>query len=484
MQNILHKISEYIPRKVQFIRSEGEDDLFEGVHYEIHEGETKEVIADCVVNEAGELLNYHYFTDYGKGNITSHNVEIIVNDFIQSFYPKALDTYALDSIIDLDNEYMVYYGIRDEKFGIIIPHVGFTLTVSTTGQVVQFAYVHDEYEIDYPDQIISAEEAKERYLSKLDFELIIDYIDSEIYVNGDHTDRLVYQVNEVVTDIPASGEEPIIIQESVATKPIKYQEVPYKTVYDMIGLNEEYLQIGEETHGDERIELWAHYSTELPEEIDYLNEYCEKIIRIVFHKDNHQLLFMHNGEVLSELEETTQLSENVLEQSALDFMFILFSDTHEKFKLEVSELDESLFEEDEAINDMDEEFGEYEQEEDNKQFYFHRVLDGIPINEKIICVQVGIYTGKIIGVSMGNIHTELTADIQTDPKISTDEARQLYANNLEMELIFGVEYDKDGEAQIHLSYTPSFPKTTGHVQLIDAQTGKGYYVDVGDSLFF
>jgi len=470
LQNIQQSLSRFIPKKIEIVHLEDEDDLFERVNYEIYEEGTGEIIASCVCNVSGELLHYYYLADYETGSMTSRDVAVIGNDFIQRFYPKGLDTYTLDSIIDLDDEYMINYGIRDEKYGIIIPHVGFTLTVSTTGQVIQFAYVHEEYDIEYPDHIISAEEAKERYLSKLDFGLIIDYIDSDIYVNGDNQNRLAYQVRESAMDIPASGEEPMTVRESVETKAIKYKEIPYKTVYDIVRLNEQYLQIGEETHGDERIELWAHYSTQLREEIDYLDEYCEKVIRIVYHKDDHQLLFMHNGEIDSESEEREQLSEDVLEQYALDFMFIIFSNTHEKFELEVNDPGES------AID-------EYESEED-RSFYFHEVLDGIPIDEKVICIQVGVYTGKIISVSMGSIHDELTGDIQTDPKISTDEARQLYANDLEMELIFGVEYDEDGKAQIQLSYMPSFPKTTGHVQLIDAQTGKGYYVDVGDSLFY
>lgn len=471
MQETLHELLKFIPNKVQFCRLEAEDDLFEGVNYKIYEEETEEVIASCVCNESGELLNYYYLADYEKGSMTSRDVAVIGNDFIQSFYPKGLDTYTIDSIIDVDDEYMINYGMKDEKYGIIIPHVGFTLTVSTSGLVVQFAYVHEEYDIDYPNQIISAEEAKDSYLSKLDFGLIIDCIDSDIYVNGDNQNRLVYRVIESAMDIPASGEKPITVRESIETKVVSHQEIPYKTVYDMIGLNEEYLQIGEEIYGDERIELWAHYSTRLQEEIDYLDEYCEKVIRIVYHKDDHQLLFMHNGEIRSESKESEQLLEDVLEQCALDFMFILFSNTHEKFELEVNDLDESYID-------------EYESEEEGRPFYFHEVLDGIPIDEKVICVQVGIYTGKIIGVSTGIIHDDLTADIRTDPQISTDDAKQLYANDLEMELVFGVEYDVDEKARIHLLYTPSFPKTTGHVQLIDAQTGKGYYVDVGDSLFF
>lgn len=484
----LHKTQEellkFIPKKAQFIRSEDKNDLFEGVNYEIYEEGTEEILASCVCNESGGLINYYYLAEYETGSMTSYDVEVIGNDFIQSFYPKGLDTYTLDSIIDLDDEYMVNYGIRDEKIGVIIPHVGFTLTVSTTGQVVQFSYVHEEYDIVYPDQIISAEEAKDRYILELDFQLIIHHIDSEIYVNGDDTDQLVYQVIESAMDIPASGQDPMPVREFVETTAIKYQDVPYKTVYDMVGLNEEYLQVGEEIHGDERIELWAHYSSQLSAGIDYLDEYCEKVIRIVFHKDNHQLLFVHNGEIWSESERTEQLEEDVLEQSALDLMFLLFPDTHERFTLEVLDLDESPLEEDQEIYDMDEELCEYELEEDSRPFYFHAVLDGIPIDDKVICIQVGVYTGKITSVFMETINNGPMNHIQTKPEISKDEAKQLYANDVEMELIFGMEYDEDGKGQIHLSYMPSFPKTIGHVRLIDAQTGKGYYVDVGDSLFF
>ena len=78
--------------------------------------------------------------------------DILQETFIKAFYPHALEKYALQSVIDLDEIYIVTYGIKDDKFGLELPGLGFSLTISTSGTDVQFSLYGDEPKIIYPQQ--------------------------------------------------------------------------------------------------------------------------------------------------------------------------------------------------------------------------------------------------------------------------------------------------------------------------------------------
>lgn len=355
MEKTIQTLIEFIPEKIQFIGSK-EESLCEDINYEIYERETEELVGVCTLDETGLLKEYHCVNHYEDGNIKRKEVPAIAEKFIRTFYPDGLNIYKLQSVIDLDNAYVLHYGIEDEKYGIDIPHIGISISIATTGQVVQFTLDNDPYDIIYPKHILSAKEAKERYLYELDFELIIRHADNEIYENGDNDYHLVYRILESARDIPANGDEPSTIEESNEMNQINERIVSNQTIHEMIGITEAYRKMGEQTVEQKKVEIWAHESVDTPAEIDYEEEFLEGFIRVFFHKKDDMLLFVHNGETM---------------------------------------------------------------------------------------------------------------------KIKED-----------MELAFSLEYDEDDSRKMNLTYLPSFPQTTGHVQMIEALTGKAYFVGVRDSKFF
>lgn len=474
MQKTIQTLIEFMPGKVQFIGSK-EESMCEDINYEIYEQETEELVGVCTLDETGLLKEYHCVNHYEDGNIKRKEVPAIAETFIRTFYPDGLNTYKLQSVIDLDDAYVLHYGIEDEKYGIDIPHIGISISVATTGHVVQFTIDNDPYDIIYPKHILSAEEAKERYLSNLDFELIICNADDEIYENGDNDYHLVYRILESAMDIPANGDEPSTIEESNEMKQINERVVPNQTVYEMIGITKEYRKIGEQTVEQEKIEIWAHESVGIPAEIDYEEEFLESFIRVVFHKKDDMLLFVHHGETMKIKVDMEQLSKQELKQCALDFIFTLYPKAHEQFYLELSEVEEA-YEDDDYLDD--------EGEEDTEDFYFHRIVNGIVVDEKVICVSVGKYTGKLKGLFGDLVKWEEIEHLSVHPQITKEEAKQLYAKDLVMELAFSLEYEEDDSRKMNLTYLPSFPQTTGHIQMIEALTGEAYFVDVGDSKFF
>lgn len=489
MEKTIQALTTFIPKKVQFICSEEGDDLYDGINYGIYEQGTEELVAVCVFNESGELRQYHCVNTYEEGNMKRKDVAAIGEKFISKFYPNGLDTYTLQSIIDLDEVFVLNYGIQDAEYGIDIPHVGFSVSVSTMGQIVQFSLDDDPYEIIYPEYILSAVEAKERYLSRLDFECIIRYADKEIFVNGDNRYHLVYRILESAMDIPANGDDPTTVEESNEMKQIDQQALPNKTIYEMIGISEDHRKIGEHTTDLEKIEIWAHSSIDVPEEIDYKEEYYEQMIRVVFNKKDHTLLFVHNGETGAAKGDQEQLSNQALMRHALDLIFTIYPKADEQFYLELPEVvkdeedfeSEDDFEPDDFLDEYDE---EHEHEEEAEVFYFHRVVNGVVIDEKVTCIQVGKYTGNITGMFGDPVNQEVIDHLSTKPRISKEKAKQLYAKDLIMELTFSLEFNEDDAQKMILTYVPSFPKTTGHIQMIDAHTGQAYFVDVGDSEFF
>lgn len=80
-----------------------------------------------------------------------------------------------------------------------------------------------------------------------------------------------------------------------------------------------------------------------------------------------------------------QLLGEVLNRHALDFMFTLYPHTDERFYIEVTEGDEH----DNFPDEYDTE------DEEREALYFHLVINGIPIDKKVTCIQVGIYIGNI-----------------------------------------------------------------------------------------
>lgn len=490
MNPVFLALQEWMTQRVRFVKVEEED---AGEIYDILEEDTGEVVGQCVLTASNGLSNFSYFCEEKNGELTSNDLPAIAEAFITQFYPLGLQTYQLQSIIDVNDFFIVSYGAKEERYGIDVPGIGFSLSISSTGQVTQFSYTHERAEIRYPSHILTPEEAKEKYVSYIDFDLIVQLLDAELYANGDNTYRLLYGLKEFAIDIPASGAEPAVVSEGGQVEPIEMRVPPTKSLHEWIGVTRHHRKIGEQSEGDVLIEKFMPPSIDLPDEQDMSEVYEENIITIHTHRVTKLPKVFYNGEPWKG--EPIRLTTDFLKQRALDFLFALFPQASEHFVMHKEEVaDESetpleAFIDDEYEDDFEEWEDELlneeaeEEEEETMPFYFQYQVNGVPVDGSVTCILVGVFSGRIVSASIEPMEEKLLLQICTEPKLSKAVAKKLLLEKLQMEIALAQAYDEDGEPFYEVVYLPSYTETTGHIRAIDAQNGKAYYVNVGDSLF-
>ena len=496
MNNIIEQLTHYLPSKAIARVSE-----YEEMTFDIIDEKTDEEIGSYSVNEHGELVSFSLFEDTKQGDVKRDEIAAIADKFLNTFHPTKKE-YELSAILDLDNPYMVVYEKRDDTYGLFLHSMGFVVSVSTAGQVTQFHFTEEEYEIQNDVQVITKEEALEQYIDQLDFALVIEHYDHEVYKNGDSKYHLSYSLIEHVTDIPVDGSEPFSIrEENIGEAKIPLQEPSNKSVYELVGITPEYKLLDVLKEEGKKTELWTKLES-IDSSSFEMDEPDNHVVKLIFDEKTGDLLGGISGEESENDGEEISLED--AKKKAIDFMFNLFPNTNERFRLEVLEEfdDEEEFEDDEVDeeyegeSDLEEEFEsdfdiededmdeeEYIEYEQTYTFYFHLYQNDLRVDQHVSSLEVGKFTGKITNFDLDIPAPEQYKHILTVPKISYNEAKQIYKNQLEMELVFTREYDENEKAIYKLSYAPSFPSTVGHVRAIEAMTGEAMFVDVGDATF-
>ncbi|WP_099362874.1 YcdB/YcdC domain-containing protein [Fredinandcohnia onubensis] len=498
MNKLMEKLQGFLPVRAYDQVSEDEDEIFD-----IYDTSTDEVIGSYSLNEKGELVSYSLVDDAPEGTLKKEELTEIAKKFVDTFFPGQQE-YEFSGILDLDNPYMVTYEKRDEKYGLFIHSTGFSITISTSGQIMSFYSTDEDYEILYSDIVVSEEKALETYIEGLDLELNIQQFDHEVYKNGDNNYHLSYSVIEQIMEIPVDGSDSPSIREEYPTDlTIVKRESPVQDVYELVSLTTDYTLLDKQVEGGKLVEVWSKqdsvdsYSFDMEEESNH-------VIRFCFDEKTGCLLHVKNGEEHDNSGEEIGL-ENAQER-AMSLLFKQFPDAHERFRIEVFETEndefEDVFEEDiegfegeeieleEDLNEaemFDEEFEDWEEEyievEETYTFYVHLFHQGLRVNNHVTVIQVGRYTGKITHFNLDVPSLKIYSNLSIKPDISVDEAKDIYKKHLKMERMFIREYDEDGKSIYTLAYVADFPDTVGHVRAIDATSGEAMYVDVGDATF-
>ncbi|MFD1928838.1 hypothetical protein ACFSFY_12425 [Sporosarcina siberiensis] len=509
MNKTLNKLASWLKKPVTFEPSDFDfDHTEENEVFYITEQEAEEPFAVCSVDAAFRLKNFEYIDAEvfgGPGDLNAKDIAQVAEEFIHMFHPDELKTYGLQAVIDLDGLYLIQYGIKEERYNLELPCIGFMLTISAGGQVKQFSFEEGPANIVYPEHVISEEEAMAAYIACTDFELEIHKTDTEHFRNGDDTYRLVWSLKEAAVDIPASGEKWDTVCEGNV-----YESLPPHTSVDVpflqaVGMTDEHVKIGEHLDEGLRVEKWQHASLQAPESVDWSEAYASSMITIHYDSSDRPV-FVYNGEVWTDDE--IYLDDEVLEQHALNYLFGLFPDAATRFKLQQVEHEDEWEElqdvEDELNEDPDgdwaaEQDASFEDEvdeddwlgddgevegEETKDFYFHYHLNGVPVEGIAVVVQVGLYSGRIVSASMEMTEEFPPTDIPTVPVLTKEEAAEQMKRRMKMELALSMEFDEEGETFYRLTYVPSFPETTGHVRMIDAVNGTAYFMEVGGSIFY
>jgi len=482
MESILQLLQPFLP--VEVSQTYADYDV-----YELFAKKTNEQIGMYTLNQQGELANFSLEGEAVAGNLSKQELVSVADKFIETFHPDKKDQYELSAIMDFDNPYMISYEKRDEKYGLFLHSEGFTVSVASNGQIQQFFYEKEEYQIIYPDTIISEEKALEAYMEHLSFDLTITKFDKEVFKNGDNQIHLSYNVNEHVFDIPADGGKPDILKEELDWKTISPQVAPKDELYELIGVTSEHKQLEVIEEENKTIECWSLREATRPVNSD-MDEVDAHIIKLCFGQKSGHLLQVTNGEQVDQ--DRNEIGMEEAKQKALDVMFKLFPDADKRFRLEVLEdhvdEDDHLFEE-ENHEGLEESFEEESEEdesslEDNYTFYFHLIFNGVRVDDCVSIIGVGKHSGRVNHFQLNVLEEAYYQELPGKPVISQEEVKRMYKDLIKMELVFVREYDENYQALYTLSYGPSFPATVGHVRAIDAITGKAMYVDVGDATFY
>jgi len=479
MSKMMEKLQSFLPRKAYAKISEDGENTFE-----IMDAETDEEIGYFSLNENGELMRFSFREDTSSGNVSKMEILNIAEKFINTFYPGQKE-YELSAILDL-NHYMVVYERRDEKYGLFLHSTGFSVSVHTSGQITGFYLEDEEFEVRYSDMLVTEEAALEKYVSGLDFDLTIQQFNQEIFKNGDNQYHLAYSVIERVMDIPAGGSESTsIIDEQNMELKIPELKVPENDIYELIGITSEYRLLGKQVEEGKRIEVWSK-SKSFHSFLFDMDEPDNHAINLCFDDRTGVLLQISSGEAYKS--EGAEIGLESAMKQAVQVMFKLYPNTHEKFRLETpKEADEFANEETDFAEEMYEEELELDDEyivyEPTYLFYFHLHHKGLQVNQHGSHIGVGRYTGKITHFHLDIPSDDLIEKLQLTPVITLQEAKEIYKNCVQIELRFIREFDENGKSIYSLTYTPTFPTTVGHVRAIDAVTGKAMYMNVGDAMF-
>ncbi|MCC3357124.1 YcdB/YcdC domain-containing protein [Bacillus sp. REN16] len=497
MSKMIEKLQSFLPVKAVERVSEFDEEIFDIVDYE-----TEEVIGSYSMNENGELVTFSLIEDVHEGNLTKEQMATIVQNFVDTFFPGKKE-FELSAILDLDNPYMITYEKRDEKYGLFLHSTGFTVSVSTSGQITSFHSTDEEYEVRYTEIVVSEEEALETYIEGLDFELNIQQFDSEVFKNGDNQYHLAYSVIEQIMDIPVDGSDSTSISEEYAADlQIEKQEFPAEELYELVSLTSEYTLLDSQVDDKQRIEVWS--KQDLVESYTFdMEDASNHVVKLCIEKKTGLLLQLNNGE-----EHDNSGDEIGIDKAKVQLLKLLFNqfpDAHERFKLEIFEYENDDVEDElgedfedfedkadyELEEDMDDteflEFEEWDEEfvevEETYTFYVHLFHHGLRIANHVSVIQVGRYTGKIIHFNLNVPSQDQYVNLPIKPLLSKSEAKEILKKYVKMEKMFIREYDEDGKSIYSLAYTSDFPETIGSVRAIDAVTGKAMYVDVGDATF-
>ncbi|WP_100330012.1 YcdB/YcdC domain-containing protein [Bacillus xiapuensis] len=461
---------------VSYIKQNTADDVYlQASEYDEHEFELyrksdDELVASMVFNDRGELESFSSFRDVSgiTGHLPPKEIRANAEAFIERVRPGLLQSVRFSCMIDFDETYGLIYDKKEEKFGLFLPHSGVKIDIARDGQVHGFHAKAEEYKVIYPPSIISKESAKSIYMETLTLELLISKLDKDMYVNGDGSYRLCYAPVEYVMALEADGSAETI--EAYGGFLETYERLDKRHVseserWPLIGLNDQYVKIAERISGTEREEWWSAAEDSIhPLDID---EWVGDSIQLSFDQETGRLVSVVNNEETRK--GAAPITEDEARERALQFLFSLYPQADEQFTMQTSHPSHHF------IADKQEGEGEGESE---YVFYFQRIHHSIKVDSYVLVIHVGEQSGNILYLETNEIAETLWKTAPFEPAISQEEAKAIICSKLEMERGFKLEYGEEGPAY-HVTYLPAFPKTVGHIRLIDALTGEAFYVKTG-----
>ncbi|MEC1550434.1 DUF4901 domain-containing protein [Bacillus rugosus] len=390
-----------------------------------------------------------------KKRLSEEQLENSMRQFVETHYPGALSAFVRDEndCTSGDKVRFSYVQIED---GLPLPMSGFMADITLSGEIIYFRYYGKAGSIIKPKRIANDEEALAFIKKDVEFNLLFEVLNRSVYKNGDGQPHLVYEPECRAITVPADlvQEEKEFVDDD-DREPESFPLPLFEGIHEkadlgsMIGLEKGFVKEREADLGDGRIgTVWRN-----PDDPVY--QPADKSMDSWFKGRVHQALkTIHNKEtgklegVMSFMEKKGPLTvtEAECEKIALRFLFALFPNADQYFKIRYDEPDE----EENAV----------------AGFTFEAHCHGVPLRFGQIRICVSRQTGHITVYMAPDIDPKELEAIHPIPAISAEQARSILWQHFNVELSWEREYRHDEEHSYRLVYKPVYPR------FIEAHTGK------------
>ncbi|SHN23227.1 hypothetical protein [Gracilibacillus kekensis] len=483
MENLINKLQPFIPASpsIEIVIGEFDSQVIDAV--------TKEEYGIVLLNEEGQFEGYESYSFYED----EEELEEQISDkpanidemmrlsqlFVDTFIDREVHFSMLNEFTD--NNYMVTYEERDPKLDLSIPHTGCTLHFTRNGELTSATIGQTDFELEYPTNEYSKEEAKERLRTTGYLQLSIHLPDEAEEDYGDA--KLVNRTNDDLMGVGVDGKVESLY-EFMDAKDLPVQRIaatkPTETLEEMLQVHDGLVK----KVGEEGSEIWIDPTILVDKDEE------EALISVYNNETGH---FSYSNLPYEHKEDDSELPLEQMQERAVEFLELVVGNVQEKYVLEepydtsmdLTEIDEELVEEEieqEELEGIEEEdWEELPEPEPTSMFTFYREYHGIRLEGYEAHVHVGIYTGTIRECSVASLSDKQLhslSQLSITPTITMEEAEQRFFSEMEMKLSRTVKYLDDAKYYT-LSYLVDFPKTGNHIEKINAHTGEVTYVDTG-----
>ncbi|MCY7917361.1 YcdB/YcdC domain-containing protein [Bacillus vallismortis] len=386
--------------------------------------------------------------------LSEDQIENILIQFVNFHYAEAPNAFVRQENDEAYDDKVRFSYVQMED-GMPLPMSGFMADVSLSGEVVYFRYYGKAGNIMKPERVADEKEALAYFKKSADVTLLFEVLHRSVYKNGDDQPHLVYEPECRAITVPAD----LVLEERAIDDDNREREsfpLPlFEDIYEkadlgsMIGIEKEFVKEREADLGDGRIgTVWRNPADPVYEPVD-------KSMDSWFRGRFHQVLkTIHNKEtgklegVMSFIDEKGPytVSEAECEKIAIRFLFALFPNADQYFKIRYDEPDE----EENAV----------------AGFTFDAHCHGVPLRFGQTRICVSRQTGHITAYMAPDIDPKKLEPIQPVPAISAEQAKAIFWQHFKVELGWEREYRDDEENSYRLVYKPMYPR------FIEAHTGE------------
>ncbi|MBD7936962.1 hypothetical protein H9655_07955 [Cytobacillus sp. Sa5YUA1] len=437
---------------------------FEENVYDILLEDWGESIGSVRMDELGvaEFFIYTDELDEIPGEMSKFAMIMQAEQFIEKFYDSTFrHGLYLSAYIDLGEYHMILYNRKDERLNKELPHSGISFTMLSNGVLSAVERESMDFELVYPKKLITNEEAKQIYLNHLHMVPVIAKYDKDVFVDGDDGYHYVYQLEDFIYGVHTNGE--VLTSDSFGVSKTLVTSLPHLAddidIYTLAGMTEDHMLVAEVKKKSGRLEVWSQLSKESlrVSEEDLLDDELDipHAIKFVFNSEGRLLKLMGLDD--SETVASRHVQSKVALLTATSVLQAIYHNPHDYFKLQ--QLD------DDVINQKPTN-GIYD-------YTFIRQERGVQVADAFVHIQIDD-KGLVKYVDVDSEVIQDFSHVSFASTLSFKDATQLIKEKLFMELSWGKNIEKH---QYTLTYLPTYPLTTGHIKMIDMNTGEPWIID-------